>query len=284
MNSYERIQKAVDHIEKHLTDPIELDRVAVEACFSPAHLYRMFHALTGHPVKQYVRKRRLSEAARRLAGTHDRLIDICMDYQFEYQESFTRAFKAMFGVTPGVFRKNPTEATGFPALNLFDKYYVEGEVNLLDPRIKVLKRLEPMRVAWCRAVSRTPERDAMSRLLAWAERKQVIKSDTPYRVFGFDNPGPIEGKAEYGYEVWLTVGPGVAASDEIEIKTFEGGRYAVTGTTVAQIGSAWKHFVNWLGISRYRAGSHRCLEECLSPPEVKDEKMQIDLYLPIEKP
>ena len=60
MNSYQRIQAAIDHIESHLTEPIELSRVASAACFSLSHFYRIFHALVGHSVKEYIRKRRLA--------------------------------------------------------------------------------------------------------------------------------------------------------------------------------------------------------------------------------
>jgi len=283
-NSYERIQKGIDFIEEHLTEPINPRQVAFEACFSVPHFYRLFHALVGYPVKEYIRRRRLHLAAIRLTETDDRLIDICLDYQFSFQESFTRAFLSTYGITPGRFRKQPRVIQPFPRMDLVERFFVPGEVNMLDPGIKVLKRLPPMVVAGCRSFGRTPERDAWNTLLNWADRRGMLKDSRPYRIFGFDNPPPSPGAPEHGYEFWITVEEGTRADDPVRIVRFEGGHYAVTGTTIPEIQTAWKRFMTWLEISKYRRGSHRCLEEHLSPMGTPEEKMQIDLYLPISPP
>lgn len=283
MNSYERIQNAIDFIEANLTNPVKLEQVAAAGFFSLSHFYRIFHALVGRPVKEYIRLRRLSEAAIRLINTDDKLIDICFDYQFEYQESFTRAFRAAFDITPGQYRKRGLLTHTCESLNLTNKYFASDEANMIDPGIKVLRYLEPMRVAYYRAMSRTPELDAWNKLHAWAEKNGLLQSSKPYRIFGFDNPGPSKTRSTYGYELWFTVELDTKGSEEIGIKEFPGGLYAVTGTTVAQIGDAWKHFVRWLKISKYRQGNHQCFEEILSPIGTEEDEIKIDLYLPIAK-
>ncbi|MDH4156546.1 MAG: AraC family transcriptional regulator [candidate division Zixibacteria bacterium] len=284
MNSYERIQNAIDYIEENLRQPLGLEAVASRAFFSLSQFYRMFHALTGHTVKDYIRKRRLSEAAHRLVFTDDRIIDICFDYCFEYQESFTRAFSKMFGSAPGSFRKNKELPPLFEQLDLIEHYFAPNEQQApADPRIKVLKEIPPMRVASCRAVSATPEHDAWRTLMDWADKNGLLAPSRPYRLFGFDNPGPSENCPTHGYEFWITAGPDIDTSKNIEIKEFPGGLYAVTPTTVAGISGAWKHFIAWLKISRYTHGPHQCLEEHLSPAETPNDKTQIDLYLPLTR-
>jgi AraC family transcriptional regulator len=62
--------------------------------------------MTGCTVGQYIRRRRLTSSAHDLLHTRKRVIDIAVEYQFESQESYIRAFKAMFGVTPGGYRKS----------------------------------------------------------------------------------------------------------------------------------------------------------------------------------
>jgi len=62
--------------------------------------------MVGSSVKDYIRMRRLSEASYELINTEKRILDIALKYQFESQESFTRAFKKMYGVTPGKYRQN----------------------------------------------------------------------------------------------------------------------------------------------------------------------------------
>jgi len=106
----ERFLRGVDFIESHLAERFALAEVAAAAGVSPYHYARMFQALTGDTVMGYARKRRLSEAAHKLADGNSpdrglRLIDLALESGFESQAAFTRAFKRQFGVTPGEVRR-----------------------------------------------------------------------------------------------------------------------------------------------------------------------------------
>jgi len=142
--------------------------------------------------------------------------------------------------------------------------------------------LKPARVAGCRAVGEHPERDAFNTLLSWA-KDQGLAGRSDSRFFGFDNPGPAKNKTEYGYEVWMTVGPDVRASGKIEIKDFPGGQYAVKQTSLPRIGDAWREIVAWCKQSPYAESSRQCLEEHLALPiDTPPESVLLDLYLPID--
>jgi len=106
MDYYERIQSTVDYIEKRLGEEITLDELADMACFSKYHYHRIFLAFTGETVMEYIRKRRLASAAARLMNSGDRTLDIAFSLGFNSQETFIRAFKKVFGVTPGRCRKD----------------------------------------------------------------------------------------------------------------------------------------------------------------------------------
>ncbi|WP_432666172.1 AraC family transcriptional regulator [Wukongibacter baidiensis] len=106
MDYYSRIQNAVDYVEENLTSKVTLEEVSSKAYFSMYHFHRIFNAMVGSSIKDYIRMRRLTEAAYELISTEKRIIDIAIEYQFESQESFTRAFKKMYGITPGKYRKN----------------------------------------------------------------------------------------------------------------------------------------------------------------------------------
>jgi AraC family transcriptional regulator len=283
MNYYERIQKAIDYIEKNLTRKLETEKIAFEACFSLSHFYRIFHALVGHNVKEYITKRRLSEAASRLIKTNDRIIEICFDYQFDYQESFSRAFKNLYGVSPGAYRKQKKASIVFPKIDLMEEYFIQDEDDIPGYKIKVLKRIKPMQVGYYRAISATPEHDAFTKLMSWANSQQLLKDGNPYRIFGFDDPSPSKDSPVYGYESWITINTDAKEADGVKIKEFQGGLYAVTGTTVAEIQDAWKNFMIWLSLSKYTHGNHQCLEELLSFQETEEKNIQIDLYLPIKE-
>ncbi len=105
MDHLTRIQRAIDFIEEHLKDDISTEIIADEACFSMWHFQRVFSAAVGNTLKEYVRQRRLTSALIELGTSDRRIIEIAIDYQFESQQSFSRAFKAMFGLAPGECRK-----------------------------------------------------------------------------------------------------------------------------------------------------------------------------------
>lgn len=101
----QRVQQSIDFAEDNLKENISLEDAASCSGFSFYHFHRIFVALVGTTLSDYLRRRRLSEAGRELLSSDRRIIDIALDYQFESQESFTRSFSKMFGMTPGAFRK-----------------------------------------------------------------------------------------------------------------------------------------------------------------------------------
>lgn len=102
----QKLNEMIDYIEEHLTDDISLEDIARFAYFSLPHIHRIFKYLMDYTLKEYIRKRRLSEAAIDLINSDMKIIDIAMKYQYNSNESFTRAFKHFFGITPVEYRKN----------------------------------------------------------------------------------------------------------------------------------------------------------------------------------
>lgn len=102
-----QIQQTLDYIETQLKGPLSLQILARVAAFSPYHFHRVFQALVGEPVMEYVRRRRLSEAGQELlTNPGKRTLDLALEYQFSSQEAFIRAFRRSFGMTPGEFRRH----------------------------------------------------------------------------------------------------------------------------------------------------------------------------------
>ena len=106
MEHLDQIHRAIDFIENNLGTDISVDDIAREAAFSRWHFQIVFSSVVGETVKEYIRKRRLSNSLNLLKLTDQRLIDISLEAGFESQEAYTRAFKNQFGITPGEYRKN----------------------------------------------------------------------------------------------------------------------------------------------------------------------------------
>src|SRR4051812_24464994 len=116
MDHLSRVQRAVDFIEERLTEDLPTEAIARVAGFSMWHFQMVFRAAVGDTLKEYVRKRRLSSALIELENPDRRIIDIAIEYGFESQESFSRAFKSHFGCPPGEARK-----TGIRSIQLLNK-------------------------------------------------------------------------------------------------------------------------------------------------------------------
>ena len=106
MHYLDQVQRGIDYIEANLDVEIELAEVARRAGISQWHFQRIFKALTNETLKTYIRSRRLAGALDRLSSTRERILDIALASGFESQESFTRAFKLAFDVTPANYRRH----------------------------------------------------------------------------------------------------------------------------------------------------------------------------------
>ena len=117
------IRTAIDYIEEHLEENINAQDVADRVYLSPFFLQRGFSLMTGYGIGEYIRNRRLYQAARDLKGTKDRVIEIALRYGYETPESFTKAFSRFHGVTPSQVRSG---AAGKVFLPLTIKLSVQG--------------------------------------------------------------------------------------------------------------------------------------------------------------
>ena len=101
----DRLNEALEHIEAHLGEPIEVTELARIATTSEYHFRRMFSALAGMPLSEYVRRRRLTVAGAEVLAGDRSLLDIAVRYGYGSGEAFARAFRAVHGVGPGDARR-----------------------------------------------------------------------------------------------------------------------------------------------------------------------------------
>jgi len=98
-------QKMVSYIEKNLTEDIQLDFFPSLIGYSKYHLFRVFKQETGKSIGEYIRLRRLALASSLLLHTDESIITIAIYCRFQSQEAFSRAFKEVYNLPPGKFRK-----------------------------------------------------------------------------------------------------------------------------------------------------------------------------------
>lgn len=98
-----RLARVLDFIEARLADNISLDEIA-EACLSPFHFSRLFHAATGLPPYRYMSAQRAQAAKTKLRLPHSSLADTALDIGFGSQANFIRVFRRATGLAPGQYR------------------------------------------------------------------------------------------------------------------------------------------------------------------------------------
>ena len=125
------IRTAIDYMEEHLIDNISAQDVADQVHLSPFFLQRGFSMMTGYGIGEYIRNRRLYQAAVDLKETDDKVIDIAVRYGYETPESFTKAFSRFHGATPSQVRGGAAINTFLP---LMIKLSIQGG-NQMDYKI-----------------------------------------------------------------------------------------------------------------------------------------------------
>ncbi|MFP7288268.1 AraC family transcriptional regulator [Shouchella clausii] len=105
MNNKTLIQQSIEFMEDHLEETLRLEGIAAHVGLSPFHFHRVFRREVGMSIGDYIRSRRLCSASRELLHGDAGILEISLNYGFESQEAFTRAFKRMYGVPPGRYRK-----------------------------------------------------------------------------------------------------------------------------------------------------------------------------------
>jgi AraC family transcriptional regulator len=132
MNYLAHVQRGLDFIEARLDDELDPGEVARAAGISQWHFQRIFKALTSDTLKAYIRARRFAAALDALVEGNARILDIAIAAGFETHESFTRAFKAAFGVTPDDYRRGKTRFPIVPRLQIDADYlaHLQNSVSL----------------------------------------------------------------------------------------------------------------------------------------------------------
>ncbi|RCH64391.1 AraC family transcriptional regulator [Streptomyces sp. SDr-06] len=124
----ERLNRAMGHIEDRLTEEIDVAELARIATTSEYHFRRLFSALAGMPLSEYVRRRRLTVAGAEVLAGQRTLLDVAVRYGYTSGEAFARAFRALHGVGPGEARRTGAALRSQPRMSF--RLVVEGSTTM----------------------------------------------------------------------------------------------------------------------------------------------------------
>jgi AraC family transcriptional regulator len=248
-----RMHAVIEYIDRHLDAELDLATLSGVAHFSEFHFHRLFRALLGESLADYVRRRRIELAAVRLRS-QPRLavLQVALGVGFGSSEAFARAFRARFGVAPSewrnskigqVTRKTGRARGGARAKNPVSRKHEETVMN-----VKLVDR-KPVPVAYLRHTGPYgPQlgRFWKSRVAPWMEANNLFGRGR-YGI-SLDDPHVTQ-PAQCRYDACVESPADEILAGDAQRKVIPGGKYAVLpfDGTGAEIGAAWEALLrDWL--------------------------------------
>jgi len=131
MDYYKSIEEAVDYIEYSLFESISLEVLAENAHISKFHFHRIFKALTGYSVAEYIDRRVLNQVCYLLRETDLTILDIALDCGFNSHEVLTRKFKKYFGISPQQYRLSSDRIATFSKISMIRRNFLNRNSKLM---------------------------------------------------------------------------------------------------------------------------------------------------------
>lgn len=110
------LNNAIEYIENNLDGEISYDEAARIACCSTYYFQRMFTYVAGITLADYIRRRRMSQAAFALQRTEKKVVDVAFEYGYSSPTSFNRAFQSVHGITPAAAKNRGSILNAYPPI------------------------------------------------------------------------------------------------------------------------------------------------------------------------
>ncbi|WP_406728399.1 AraC family transcriptional regulator [Streptomyces sp. GD-15H] len=283
----ERLNQAMEQIEHGLDRPADVVGLARTAMTSEYHLRRMFSALAGMPLSEYVRRRRLTVAGAEVLAGHEPLLEIAVRYGYGSGEAFARAFRAMHGVGPGEARRTGCALVSQPRLTF--RLTVEGSSSM---RYRVVDR-PAFTVAGLKArvplVHSGPNQAIIDFVRGvdprTVERLEELSDQEPQGIVAVCDdldPSRAEGTELDYYHGVLTSAAAPEGTASLAVPAGTWAVFTTSGPVPRAIQELWRDvFTQWFPSNPYRSRpGPEILRTHLSPDKTE---ANAELWLPVER-
>ena len=176
------LSSAIDYIENNLAGEISYEEAAKIACCSTYYFQRMFSYVAGISLSEYIRRRRMTQAAFELQATDIKVLDIALKYGYTSPTSFNRAFQSIHGISPASARSHGSVLNAYPPIK-FSVKITGGDI--MSYRIK---EKEAMRIVGIR-IPLTMDMEENQKLVPpfW---EKTLKSSQFQEICNLSNQSP----------------------------------------------------------------------------------------------
>lgn len=288
MNSTKLINHAIEFIEINLYESITASDVAKSVSYSYFHFHRYFYSVMGETIGNYIRSRRLTQAAHDLNHSKKSILEISFSLGFETAESFTRAFKKRYFITPSAYRKRGTDVLiGNRHRAPIDSNGLNNLKATLAPKIVTIS---PVTIIGMRF---KPENINHGYKTAWRVfNESLLQPFYKHNCYGVFEPKELCSAETFNSKNVANLFIGLETSDfsslpqSYQIKKISGGKYAkfVHKGSVDSLLQTYQFIWGvWLMESNYTLDNREDFE-CYTDRfkgETADES-EIDIYFPIQ--
>ena len=306
-----RLNRTIDYIHSHSHEELNLDRLAEIACFSKFHFHRIFKAILGETVNEFVQRVRLEKALGQLIlNKYKSITEIALDSGFSSSQNFARSFKAYYGMTPSHLRaeyswdswlrkmeklKGPDVKELQPdEMALVSHYSFQRKLSLERILTKpskmevTVKKLPSYHVAYVRSrgsYSVDAGNAAFAKLLQWAAPRGFVNENSVIIGVAWNNPH-ITPPGKMIYDACITVPESTEADRWVNIQSIQGGDFAVHHCEFDdhRQEEEWMRFIlNWLAQSEYQPDdrpAYSIYYNAMESPTVN--RVVADLCLPVK--
>ncbi|WP_405810713.1 AraC family transcriptional regulator [Streptomyces sp. NBC_01520] len=283
----ERLNQAMEHIERHLDRPVEVSDLARIGMTSEYHFRRLFSALAGMPLSEYVRRRRLTVAGAEVLAGERTLLEIAVRCGYGSGEAFARAFRAMHGVGPGEARRSGASLRSQPRMSF--RLVVEGSSSM---RYRVVEK-DAFRIVGRKArvplvhEGMNPAIVAFIRGLGQETRQRIedLSDQEPEGIVSVSDDLD-ESRAEgTGLDYYYGVVTGAAVPADMDALNVPAGTWAVfesSGPFPQTLQYLWRDvFTQWFPSNPYR--SRPGPEILRTRPSQDGAHADAELWIPVER-
>jgi AraC family transcriptional regulator len=218
------------HIQTHLDEKISLNTLAERAHLSPFHFHRVFKSATGETPKTYTQRLRLEKSAFQMLLREATILEIAVSCGYRSHETFSRAFKRHFGLTPQMYKRKRAFQQASPPPGKrepLNRHTQDYEISRTT-----VQTIRPLPVIFIRHLGPYVDVDPtlFDRLIAWAKGQGLYTGDNVLLGIGHDGPN-ITPPEKLRFDACLQVDRPVKPDGEIGYQTTPGGTFAVTSYT-----------------------------------------------------
>lgn len=311
-----RINRVIDYIEAHIGEDLPLAELAQVAEFSPFHFHRIFRAMVGETLSQFMQRIRIEKAATKIINNpKEPITQIAMECGFSGSAVFARAFRDAFGMSASEWRsgghrtyrnagkmdskhdQTPSnlgkDATTF-------SFYIDSTTGNHIWRTKVkhnsliqveVKDMPDLHVAYVRHTgpykgdSQLFDR-LIGKLMMWAGPRGLLRFPETQLLSVYHDDPEITDETKLRVSMCITVPEDTAVDGEIGKMTVPGGKFVLARFELAddEYEEAWNTvFGSWLPQSGYQPDDRLCYELYRNNPEEHPEKKCIvDICIPVK--